>query len=120
MIKILLLLSVIVLLSYFIVNYYFLLTHTIFVNKNVKYPISDIDKMYIKKNKIPFNKEKYGIFYTDTPWNSTTHFNYLLYKKKYYIIEPGYYYIFKENVELFIKNYANVIFMEMDFKKNKK
>ncbi len=112
----LLLLSVIILLSYFIVKYILFLNHEIFINESVKYPLSDTDKMYIKKNSQPFDREKYGVFYTDAPWNVTNNFNYLLYNKKYYIIEPGYYYLLSKNVKLYLKN-TNVIFMEI---KNKK
>ena len=114
--KMVLLLSVIIVLSYFTVKYILLLNHELFIDTSVKYVLSDVDKLYIKKNKTFFDKSKHGVFYTDIPWNTTTHFNYLLYNKNYYIIEPGYYYLFNENVDLFLKN-ENVIFMEI---KNKK
>lgn len=116
--KVILLLSVIVLLSYFTVKYILVLTHELFIDTSVKYPLSDTDKNYIKKKSVAFDTSKHGVFYTLVPWNTTNHFNYLLYNKKYYIIEPGYYYLFNENVELFLKD-TNVIFMEIDFKKNK-
>jgi len=115
---VLLLLVIVIVLSYFIAKYIFLLTHTIILNENVKYPLSELDAAFIKKHNTPFDGLKYGVFYTTVPWNTTTNFNYLLYNKKFYIIEPGYYYLLNEKVELFLKN-QNVFFMEIPDKKNK-
>ena len=94
--------------------------HKIIVHKNnkiliddrIKYIISDSDINLIKQNGKEMNEipEKDGIFYTSTKW-STKNNNYLLYNDKYYIIEPGYYYVTKKDVKFFI-NKLSIVFME--------
>jgi hypothetical protein len=86
--------------------------HKILIDDRIKYNISDSDINLIKQNGKEMNEipEKDGIFYTSTKW-STKNNNYLLYNDKYYIIEPGYYYVTKKNVKFFINN-LSIVFME--------
>jgi hypothetical protein len=81
--------------------------HKLYVDESsIKYQINNNDNIFLTKNakEIDTLPEKtHGIFYTTTPWNSTTHNNYCKYKERYYIVEPGYYYVVNSDTEYFIE-----------------
>jgi hypothetical protein len=93
MFNFILLTIILLILSYFIVKFIMLSNHEMFTTQNiVKYKLNSTDEEYMKKygknvNKIP--KMSTGVFCTEKKWSPN---NYLLFNKKYYIIEPGYYY----------------------------
>jgi len=102
MFKQILILISLILLIYFI--YYFVSTHELFLDENiVKYVLCDSDRNYINKHEtINLQNEKGRfVFYTNVRWSAKKN-NYLKFKERYYIIEPGYYYYITELVELFI------------------
>ena len=71
-------------------------------DNQVKYTLKQSDKKYFGKllkdiHKLP---EK-GVFYTTTKWNPKND-NYFKYNKKYYMIEPGYYYNIIPEAEFFV------------------
>ena len=78
----------------------------------VKYNLTWLDKKYIKRQGAELNNQtqlpKAGIFYTTTQWSPKNN-NYFKYNKKYYIIEPGYYYNIIPDAEFFISNINIVI-----------
>ena len=98
----------------FITKFILISRHKIFVSDSkIKYTLNNSDRRYLNrygKELDDFNFSTNGIFYTTTPWGLKTN-NYCKYKEKYYILEPGYYYIVNENVEYFVEK-ATVVFME--------
>lgn len=89
------------------------LEYKILIDDRIKYILNDKFIDLIKRNGKEMDNipEEYGVFYTLTKWNSNNN-NYLLYNDKYYIIEPGYYYVTKKDVKFFI-NKLTIIFMEI-------
>jgi hypothetical protein len=94
-------LIIIIVVTYF--NHYLLKTHTIYISDSlVKYKLRNIDDRFLKKyskkvklKDLPVN----SIFYTTEPW-TTKNNNYMFFNDRYYIIEPGYYYLINKDAEL--------------------
>ena len=80
-------------------------THTLYIdNKKVKYVLHTSDKEHLKKySKVDqlINITPEMIFYTCSPWNKH---NYIRFKKRYYMIEPGYYYYITKKTKVYVGN----------------
>ncbi len=95
MFKTILSIVVILIVFYYIVKWVVLSKHELYTSTTkIKYILHDSDKEYIKKysKQLDHLPPERGVFYTDTKWKSTNN-NYCLFNGKYYIIEPGYYYL---------------------------
>lgn len=103
----------ILILVYFIIKYLLIRTHKLFLDPSkVKYTLLDSDYDYLKKysDEIPIFELKglsESVFYTNKKWSSKNN-NYIKFKKRYYIIEPGYYYYILPETELFLNNNCNI------------
>ena len=90
-----------------IINYYLIKNHKLYITDSiVKYNLDKKDELYMKKytTKVNINEIKENcIFYTTEKW-STKNNNYILFKDRYYIIEPGYYYYIHKDTKLFFNN----------------
>jgi hypothetical protein len=77
----------------------------------VKNFLSESDKSFLKKYSKKTNEIKPGIFYIDKQW-STKNNNYLYdkLKERYYIIEKDYYYFIK-NLDRFIINCKDQVYL---------
>ena len=95
---------------YFIVKNVLIARHIIYFDESkIKYRLSENDKLFLNK----YGKQTNiintdGIFYTTTPWKCN---NYCKYKNRYYIVEPGYYYIVNGDTEYNLQN-AKCLFYE--------
>jgi len=103
---------IIILLIYFYVKDSLVSNYTLCLdNSKIKYTLHENDREFLNKYGKKINKiHGKGVFYTDSPWKSC---NYCLFNKKYYIIEPGYYYKVDNPSDFFI-NDLSVVFMEMN------
>ena len=96
----------ILILCYFIIKYikYIInLNYKLFTDTDIiKYPLNQYDKDYLNKysKKMSINDVKDHYFYTKRKW-STKNCNYILFKERYYIVEPDYYYVLNDNCKLF-------------------
>ena len=83
---------IVIIIIVIIILWYFKKDKKLYLKKDIiKYPL--IKKGYHFKKKDTLSLLKKGdIFYTIIPWKSKNGGNYFLYNKRYYIIEPGYYY----------------------------
>jgi hypothetical protein len=102
----------IIILTYFVIKNILIRTHKLFLNDDiVKYTLHDSDRDYLNrysKNVDIFElKNNSGVFYTNVKW-STKNNNYLKFKDRYYIIEPGYYYYITPNIELFLNKSIDI------------
>jgi hypothetical protein len=105
---------VVLIVFYYVVKWLMLSKHEIFTEANrIKYVMYDSDKEYIKK----FSKQMTdlppttpGVFYTETKWKSNNN-NYCFFKGKYYIIEPGYYYVYTPEAVYHIDK-IKILFLE--------
>lgn len=107
MFKHILIILLILVLVYFIIKYFKFKLH---LDHNVKYLITDDLESYSENGNL-FDISTLSIFYTTKPW-STKNNNYLKYKDRYYIIEPGYYYYIHPETELFLNNNCKVKFLK--------
>jgi len=114
MFKQILIILIILILVYFIIKYLLIRAHKLFLDPSkVKYILLDSDHDYLKK----YSKEisifelknlvEPFVFYTNKRW-STKNNNYLKFKERYYIIEPGYYYYVLPETELFLNNNSKI------------
>jgi hypothetical protein len=91
-------------LTYYCTSYYLIKYHIVYIDENtVKYKLNKRDIEYFEKYSKITDPKYNDIFYTKTPWSTST-FNYLIYKDNYYIVEPGYYYHYKKGVKLNCKD----------------
>ena len=86
----------------------------------VKYTICNSDQRFLdkysKESKIYLIKSLNPgsfVFYINKKW-STKNNNYMLFKDRYYIIEPGYYYITNKNTKLFLNNNCKIKIKELN------
>ena len=114
MFKQILIILIILILVYFIIKYLLIRSHKLFLDPSkVKYTLLDSDHDYLKKysKEIPIFELKSIrdplVFYTNKKW-STKNNNYIKFKERYYIIEPGYYYYVLPETELFLNNNCNI------------
>ena len=95
MFKLILISTLIIVLVFFIFQNILISYHKIYVFPEiVKYPMSYSDKRYLQKYSTitKLSELKSGtVFFTKKEW-STKNNNYIFFKDRYYIIEPGYYY----------------------------
>jgi hypothetical protein len=100
-------LIVIIIITYYSIRYILIKTHKLYLNNDtVKYILYDSDREYLNKYSkdtdiFELKNEKNPVFYTDVKW-STKKNNYIKFKERYYIIEPGYYYYITPDAELFL------------------
>lgn len=84
--------------------------HKLYLHESiVKYKMHDSDRDYLNKYSIKFDsnlKSNFKVFYTNTIWKPPGG-DYLKFKERYYMIEPGYYYKF-EGAELFINENSEI------------
>ena len=119
MFKQILIILFILIIFYFIIKNILISTHKLYLDSSkIKYTLYDSDKEYLKKYStdcLLSELEENSIFYTQTKW-STRNNNYLKFKDTFFIIEPGYYYYYLPETEIFINNNCKVFLL----KKNKK
>ena len=80
-------------------------------DSKIKYILNNSDLRHLNrygKELNDFDFKTNGVFYTKTKWSSKNN-NYCKFKGRYYIIEPGYYYVVNDEVEYFVEK-ATVIF----------
>ena len=102
---------------YFIIKNILISTHKLYIdNLKIKYIAHDSDLDYLKKyskevDLYDLKEETNCIFYTTKKW-STKNNNFIKFKERYYIIEPGYYYYINKNVkespELYLNNNCKI------------
>ena len=106
---------VILVVFYFLIKNFLVSTHKLYLDESkVKYLLHDSDKEYLKKysNKISISEIKeHSVFYTTKKWNTSNN-NYIKFKERYYIIEPGYYYYILPETEMFFNNKINVFLLK--------
>uniref|UniRef100_A0A6C0B0V3 Uncharacterized protein n=1 Tax=viral metagenome TaxID=1070528 RepID=A0A6C0B0V3_9ZZZZ len=106
---------VILVVFYFLIKYFLISTHKLYLDTSkIKYLLHDSDKEYLKKysNEISISQIKeYSVFFTTKDWNTSNN-NYLKFKERYYIIEPGYYYYILPDTEMFLNNKINVFLLK--------
>jgi len=100
------LLFLIILIIYLITKNIIISNHKLYLDKSkIKYNVHDSDKRYLEKYSIDSflsNIKENDIFYTTKKW-STKNNNYFKFNETYYIIEPGYYYYYVPEAELFLE-----------------
>jgi len=104
------LLVIVIIIAIFIYLYFFNKSDFVPNLSIVKYPIKKELKNFkkIRLKDVPKNV----IWYTTVPWKARKG-NYLKFKKNYYIIEPGYYYLNNDSVELFTNNNILIFYKEI-------
>ena len=118
LIKVILIILLLALLTYFLIKNILMSTHKLYLNKlKIKYILHDTDSEYLKKySKIidifDIKNEKNFVIYTNIKW-STKNNNYIKFKKRYYIIEPGYYYYIIPEIELFLNNNCKINYFKI-------
>ena len=95
MFKLILIILLIILIVFFLIQNILISFHKIYVfPETIKYATSHSDKRYLDRysTKGKLSELSPGnLFFTEKKW-STKNNNYILFKERYYIIEPGYYY----------------------------
>lgn len=114
MFKHILITIIILLITYYIIKYILVATHTVYTDSlTIKYPLHDRDLEHFtkySKQKDIFDYQEHDLFYTTTKW-STKNNNYLEFNKRYYIIEPGYYYYIQPGVTVFLNNKCKINYL---------
>jgi hypothetical protein len=109
--QIIFLFFIVITLSYFIIKHFLVSTHKLYFSElKLKYTLHGSDKDYLDKysqNAQLFDLKKYTdvVFYTHSHWDKR---NYIKYNKRYYIIEPGYYYYITKKAELFLQHNCKI------------
>jgi hypothetical protein len=106
--------SIILIVLLIYIFYIFRKKELLYSDTILKYPLTKKDKHFFTQGGMLSELKHNDIFYIDQKW-STKNNNYFSFNKQYYIIEPGYYYHFLKDSEIFIEN-DNITFL---FQKNK-
>ena len=104
--------------TYFLLKNILISTHKLYLHSSkIKYTLHDTDSDFLKKysNIIDIFDIKNItniVIYTNIKW-STKNNNYLKFKERYYIIEPGYYYYIIPEIELFLNNNCKINYFKI-------
>jgi hypothetical protein len=101
----LIIITIVLIISLLIIYYYHKPKKELFISEEiVKYPLNEsVESLSAKLSTISTG----SIFYTKIPWKAKSN-NYILHLKKYYIIEPGYYYYINKNCSINIGKDINI------------
>ena len=101
----LIIVMIVIIIVILLIYYYYKPPKELFVSEDViKYPLNES----VKTTNGKLSTISTGsIFYTEIPWRAKSN-NYILYLKRYYIIEPGYYYYINKECSINIGKDINI------------